>query len=112
MAIRFDVDPKQAIKTRDAEFTTLAKGGTWVAAAHLPFPGIGHVSREGRAFYWAPVNSASRAGTADSARAGRTTVRGCMPYAVISPKAAAIAAITARTRAVWRTSLWVTSHTS
>ncbi|WEJ74857.1 MBL fold metallo-hydrolase [Pseudomonas sp. PSE14] len=56
VAIRFDVDPKQAIKTRDAEFTALAKGGTWVAAAHLPFPGIGHVSREGKAFDWAPVN--------------------------------------------------------
>ncbi|MBD9677906.1 MBL fold metallo-hydrolase [Pseudomonas sp. PDM18] len=55
VAIRFDTDPKQAVKARDAEFSSLAKNGAWVAAAHLPFPGIGHVTRDGKAFNWAPA---------------------------------------------------------
>lgn len=29
-----------------------AAGGWWVAGAHLPFPGLGHVRREGTAFAW------------------------------------------------------------
>ncbi|WEW96272.1 MBL fold metallo-hydrolase [Pseudomonas nitroreducens] len=55
VAIRFDTDPKQAVKAREAEFGALAKNGAWVAAAHLPFPGIGHITRDGKAFNWAPA---------------------------------------------------------
>jgi glyoxylase-like metal-dependent hydrolase (beta-lactamase superfamily II) len=55
VAIRFDTDPKQAVKTREAAFVALAKSGSWVAAAHLPFPGIGHVTSEHKAFNWAPA---------------------------------------------------------
>lgn len=55
VAIRFDVDPKQAIESRLGEFGALAKSGAWVAAAHLPFPGIGHITAEKQAFHWAPA---------------------------------------------------------
>lgn len=55
VAIRFDTDPKQAVKTREAAFAELAKSGSWVAAAHLPFPGIGHITTEQKAFNWAPA---------------------------------------------------------
>ncbi|MFR0690407.1 MBL fold metallo-hydrolase [Enterobacterales bacterium AE_CKDN230030158-1A_HGKHYDSX7] len=55
VAIRFDTDPKKAVKARNAEFGALATNGAWVAAAHLPFPGIGHITRDGKAFNWAPA---------------------------------------------------------
>lgn len=55
VAIRFDVDPKKATQAREAEFTQLATDGEWLAAAHLPFPGIGHVTQTARHFTWVPA---------------------------------------------------------
>ncbi|SDT08685.1 Glyoxylase, beta-lactamase superfamily II [Pseudomonas asplenii] len=55
VAIRFDVDPKKAIKAREDEFSQLAADGEWLAAAHLPFPGIGHVTQSARHFTWVPA---------------------------------------------------------
>lgn len=55
VAIRFDVDPAKAIDSRMSEFTELAHDHQWVAAAHLPFPGIGHVTGQSPGFHWAPV---------------------------------------------------------
>ena len=38
-----------------------AKGGYWVAAAHIAFPGIGHVRQEGTGYVFVPANySAAR----------------------------------------------------
>lgn len=53
--IRFDVSGPEAIKARNAVFGQLADEHVWVAAAHLPFPGTGHITRAGKVFHWAPV---------------------------------------------------------
>ena len=56
IAIEFDSDQKQAAVTRRAVLQKTAASATWVAGAHLPFPGIGHVSADGKAGYrWVPV---------------------------------------------------------
>jgi hypothetical protein len=36
-------------------FARLAKDGTAVAGARLPFPGIGLVRKDGKAYAWVPV---------------------------------------------------------
>jgi hypothetical protein len=36
-------DPKQAEATRKAVFSEAAQKGVWIAAAHISFPGLGHL---------------------------------------------------------------------
>lgn len=55
VAIEFDVDQTQAIATRKKVFADAAAQKLWVAGAHLPFPGIGHVRTEGNGYAWVPV---------------------------------------------------------
>ncbi|MFC4277780.1 MBL fold metallo-hydrolase [Achromobacter aloeverae] len=55
VSVRFDVDAQEAVQARRQAFTTLARAGEWLAAAHLPFPGIGHVTQHGERFTWVPV---------------------------------------------------------
>jgi glyoxylase-like metal-dependent hydrolase (beta-lactamase superfamily II) len=55
VSIGFDVNSQQAIKSRNQVFTDAATSKTWVTAAHLPFPGIGHIAAEGKHFEWVPV---------------------------------------------------------
>jgi len=55
VAIRFDSDPKKAVNIRESVFAQLAKNGSWVAAAHLPFPGIGHITSNAKNFHWVPA---------------------------------------------------------
>lgn len=52
----YDYDQTQARETRKALMEKVSKEGTMVAGAHLPFPGVGHVSaNEGSAGYrWIP----------------------------------------------------------
>jgi len=50
-----DVDRKQAIAARRRMMQRAAREGWWVAGAHLPFPGLGHVRREGKAYAWVPA---------------------------------------------------------
>ncbi|MBH1932570.1 MBL fold metallo-hydrolase [Serratia rubidaea] len=56
VAIHFDVDRRQAIATRERILAQAAKEGFWVAAAHISFPGLGHVQREGSGYRWVPAN--------------------------------------------------------
>jgi hypothetical protein len=37
-------------------FATAGKEGDLVAAAHLSFPGLGHLRRAGKGWRWVPVN--------------------------------------------------------
>jgi glyoxylase-like metal-dependent hydrolase (beta-lactamase superfamily II) len=58
-AIAFDVEPPKAIATRQKVFDMAATDRLTIAGAHVPFPGIGHVSRSGTAYayeplFWAP----------------------------------------------------------
>jgi len=50
-----DTDRRLAVRSRLDVMRRSAANGWWVAGAHLPFPGLGHVRREGDAFAWVPV---------------------------------------------------------
>ncbi|GLK88018.1 MBL fold metallo-hydrolase [Pseudomonas turukhanskensis] len=55
VSIGFDNDSSKAIAARKKLFTQVAHDNIWVAAAHLPFPAIGHIRVEGKGFAWVPV---------------------------------------------------------
>jgi glyoxylase-like metal-dependent hydrolase (beta-lactamase superfamily II) len=54
----FDTDPKQSAQTRSRMLDRLATDRHAVLSYHFPWPGLGHVAREGEGFGWhpAPVN--------------------------------------------------------
>ena len=56
VTIEFDADAGEAAAERRKAFDDAASQGYWVAGAHLPFPGLGHVRAAGEAFEWAPAN--------------------------------------------------------
>lgn len=55
ITIRFDVASPEAATRRKAAFADAARRGYLVAPAHTPFPGIGYVRAQGKAFDWLPV---------------------------------------------------------
>lgn len=55
VSIEFDIDAPQAIATRKQLLADAALDKLWVAGAHLPFPGIGHVRAETSGYAWVPV---------------------------------------------------------
>ena len=55
VALEFDSDKKQAVATRKKLFSWAAKEKLAVAGMHLPFPGLGHIRADGKAFGWVPV---------------------------------------------------------
>lgn len=56
VTIRFDTDSNAAASQRKAQYADAAQRGYWVAAAHLPFPGIGHLRADGSGYDWVPAN--------------------------------------------------------
>jgi len=58
ITIEFDTDPRAAAIQRKKAFADAAKQGYWVAGAHLPFPGIGHLRSEGKGYSFVPANYA------------------------------------------------------
>lgn len=56
VAIHFDVNQTQAVQTRERVLAQAAQQGYWVAAAHIAFPGIGHVQKEGSGYRWVAAN--------------------------------------------------------
>lgn len=56
VTIVFDVDKNAAAAQRRKAFSDAAQKGYWLAAAHVSFPGIGHVRAQGTGFSWIPVN--------------------------------------------------------
>jgi glyoxylase-like metal-dependent hydrolase (beta-lactamase superfamily II) len=59
VVVKFDTDSKTAAIERKKAFAEAAKEGYWVAAAHLSFPGIGHLRADGGGYDWVPVNYSS-----------------------------------------------------
>jgi len=59
VVIHFDTDSKEALAQRLKVFADVAKQGDMVAAAHLSFPGIGHVRAAGSGYTWLPINYSS-----------------------------------------------------
>jgi len=55
VSIEFDTNPRQAIESRKDVFRQAAGKRWWVAGAHLPFPGIGHVRQDAKGHAWVPV---------------------------------------------------------
>ncbi len=54
-AYEADSDRAAAVASRRRMLAIAAHNGWWVAGAHLPFPGLGHVRREADAFAWVPA---------------------------------------------------------
>jgi glyoxylase-like metal-dependent hydrolase (beta-lactamase superfamily II) len=59
VTIRFDTDSRAAAVQRKKAFADAARHGDWVAAAHIPFPGIGHLRANGVGYTWVPANYTS-----------------------------------------------------
>jgi len=58
VALKFDADADAAVTQRIRAFRDAAAGRYWIAGAHLPFPGIGHVRYRKSAYEWVPANYA------------------------------------------------------
>lgn len=54
-SFEYDTEPRAAIASRKALLKQAARQQWWVAGAHLPFPGIGHVRPEAKGYTWVPV---------------------------------------------------------
>ncbi len=54
--IVYDVDPSAAAAQRRKQFADAAKSRSLVAAAHLPFPGVGHIRAEEQGYTWVPID--------------------------------------------------------
>ncbi|MBK1661300.1 MBL fold metallo-hydrolase [Paracraurococcus ruber] len=52
MEFSFDTDPKQSAQTRSRMLDRLATDKHAVLSYHFPWPGLGHVRREGEGFAW------------------------------------------------------------
>jgi len=55
VTVEYDVDPRQAIVSREHILSDAAKQGYLVGGAHISFPGLGHVRAEQAGYSWAPV---------------------------------------------------------
>jgi glyoxylase-like metal-dependent hydrolase (beta-lactamase superfamily II) len=56
VTIGFDTDSAAAEAQRRKVFADAAAHGDWVAGAHLPFPGIGHLLVAGSGYEFVPIN--------------------------------------------------------
>ena len=56
VTISFDSDAKAAAVSRDKLFKLAAQDGALVGAAHLQFPGLGHLRAAGKSWQWVPSN--------------------------------------------------------
>ena len=56
VTIQFDTDSKPAAVQRKKIYAEVAKQRDWIAVAHLPFPGIGHIRAEGQSYVFVPAN--------------------------------------------------------
>ncbi|RYX94199.1 MAG: MBL fold metallo-hydrolase [Comamonadaceae bacterium] len=61
VTIQFDSDSKAARRQREAAYADAAKNGYLVGAAHLSFPGLGHLRKAtgGKGYVFVPVNYTS-----------------------------------------------------
>ena len=56
VTIAFDWNETLARSVREQAFADAAKKAYWVAGAHLPFPGTGHIRSQGRGYTFIPAN--------------------------------------------------------
>jgi glyoxylase-like metal-dependent hydrolase (beta-lactamase superfamily II) len=65
VTITFDLDQDEARAARKQAFARFARERTLLAAPHLPFPGVGHISVDGAGYQWFPVEQGDRDGGAE-----------------------------------------------
>ncbi|MDR2872764.1 MAG: MBL fold metallo-hydrolase [Xanthomonadaceae bacterium] len=58
VSIEYDSDQPQAIATRKRLLADAAESKLWIAGAHLPFPGLGHIHKEAEGYRWVPLEYA------------------------------------------------------
>jgi len=51
----YDTDPKQSAQSRSRMLDRFATDRTAILSYHFPWPGLGHVAREGDAYEWLPA---------------------------------------------------------
>jgi hypothetical protein len=56
ISLRFDSDAAVAAATRRKLLEDAARNGYVVAPDHLPFPGFGHIRKNGHSYTWVPVD--------------------------------------------------------
>jgi len=56
ITIDFDVDPNAAAAQRGKQFADAEASRRLVAAAHLSFPGVGHIRADNQGYAWVPVD--------------------------------------------------------
>ncbi|MEA1674721.1 MBL fold metallo-hydrolase [Nitrospirillum sp. BR 11163] len=54
--VKYDSDGNAAARARDRLMAQAAQDGSWIAAAHIAFPGLGHVTRQDGTYRWLPAN--------------------------------------------------------
>ncbi|BBB69724.1 MBL fold metallo-hydrolase [Undibacterium sp. YM2] len=58
VTIQFDSDSKAAYAQRQKAYADAAQHGYLIGAAHLSFPALGYVHKEGKGYAWTPLNYA------------------------------------------------------
>jgi glyoxylase-like metal-dependent hydrolase (beta-lactamase superfamily II) len=56
ISIVYDSDGAAAVKARLPLLKAIVAEKTLIAGAHMPFPGIGHLRKDGRGYAWLPVS--------------------------------------------------------
>jgi hypothetical protein len=56
VTIHFDTDSSEALAQHTKVLADVAQQGYLVAAAHLSFPGLGHIRPAGAGYTWLPTN--------------------------------------------------------
>jgi glyoxylase-like metal-dependent hydrolase (beta-lactamase superfamily II) len=60
VAIKFDSDEPAAVRQRLKVLASAADENTLIGGAHIAFPGLGHLSRQGSGYAWEAVASAEK----------------------------------------------------
>lgn len=60
VTVTYDSDENEAETDREKIFSDAAKNGYWIAAAHISFPGLGHVGARNGGFVWIPGEYTTR----------------------------------------------------
>jgi len=56
VAVTYDVDPKQAVKSREKAMEYISKNNIPIAGMHTPFPGMGKIKSEGTGYIFEKIN--------------------------------------------------------
>jgi glyoxylase-like metal-dependent hydrolase (beta-lactamase superfamily II) len=60
VTVEYDNNEDQAETGRERIFSAAAKEGYWIGAAHISFPGLGHIAARGNKFVWIPGEYTTR----------------------------------------------------